>query len=129
MRGMSTDTAGLIHPINPSWEFCDRLRKVRRDVAHMSQDEMATVLGISQTAYAAWESGRTHPIDIVTVAKLIEATWPDRVTAAWLLGLEDDRPPHPRSGPRSSRRTRKNKVSRLPCQESNPEPFGSRRVA
>lgn len=70
------------------WEFCDRLRKVRRRIAHMSQGQMAEQLGVEQKAYAAWESGRTKPSDIVAVSKQIERLWPGRVTAGWLLGLE-----------------------------------------
>jgi DNA-binding XRE family transcriptional regulator len=81
------------------WEFGDRIRKVRRRIAHMSQTEMAVTLGVSQKVYATWESGRSQPGDIVAVAKRVQERWPNRVTAAWMLGLaESGGPPHPGNG-------------------------------
>lgn len=83
--------------LNPQWDFGDRLRKVRRSVARMNQREMAGALGITQKAYAAWESGLNRPKDIVAVAKQIESMWPGQVMSAWLLGVDGDspRPPTP----------------------------------
>lgn len=91
---MSIET--VVSP-NPQWDFGDRLRKVRRSVARMNQREMAAALGITQKAYAAWESGLNRPKDIVAVAKQIESIWPGQVMSAWLLGVESDgpRPPTP----------------------------------
>jgi DNA-binding XRE family transcriptional regulator len=123
---MSTDVSQIVDATNPEWEFCDRLRKVRRTVAHLSQGEMAEALGVSQTVYAAWETGRTHPIDIVAVAKLIECLWPSQVTAGWLLGVEDHRGPH---DPGRVRAALQHKIKKLPRQDSNLEPFGSRHAA
>ena len=59
----------------PTWDFSDRLRKIRREVAHLTQEQMAAELGASQRAYAAWETGRTKPDDIVAVAKRIALRW------------------------------------------------------
>lgn len=80
---------------NPRFEFCDRIRKLRRSVAHMSQGEMAATLGVTRQAYAAWEAGTTKPGDIVGIARRIEDHWPDRVSAAWMLGVDDDPTPPP----------------------------------
>lgn len=82
---------------NPEFDFCDRIRKVRREVAHMTQAEFARELGTTQKAYAAWESGRTKPDNIVNVARKIEFRWRPRVTAAWVLGVETA--PTPPTGP------------------------------
>lgn len=91
---MSIET--VVSP-NPQWDFGDRLRKVRRSIAGMNQREMAHALGITQKAYAAWESGLNRPKDIVAVAKQIEHIWPGQVMSAWLLGVDVDspRPPTP----------------------------------
>jgi DNA-binding XRE family transcriptional regulator len=71
----------------PQWDFSDRLRKIRREVAHLTQEQMATELGASQRAYAAWETGRTKPDDIVAVAKRIALRW--GIPPTWTLGLDD----------------------------------------
>ncbi|MCG7610387.1 helix-turn-helix transcriptional regulator [Mycobacterium sp. CnD-18-1] len=85
---MSTATESYA---NPGWDFSDRIRKVRRSVARMTQAEMATELGVKQKAYAAWESGQNKPDDIVAVAKRIAFRWRGQVTASWVLGVEEDR--------------------------------------
>ena len=84
---------------NPRFEFSDRLRKVRRDVAQMTQEQMAAELGVTRKAYEAWESGRNIPGDIVAVAKRIAMRWRG-VTAAWVLGVDDESPipPGPSGG-------------------------------
>ena len=84
---------------NPIFDFCDRLRKVRREVAHMTQKEMAHELQVGDKAYEAWEAGRNKPSadDLITVAKLIADHWPG-VTASWVLGVEDPTPPKPPGG-------------------------------
>lgn len=90
---MSTQPASYT---NPEWEFCDRLRKVRRSIAQLTQEEMAEAIGVTYKAYAAWESGRTKPQDIIAAAKRIADLWPGRVTAQWMLGVEDESyPPNP----------------------------------
>lgn len=83
---------------NPDWEFSDRIRKVRRSIAGMTQEQMATELGVTQKAYAAWESGKNKPDDIVAIAKRIAFRWRGRVTASWMLGIEDDTPQPPPGG-------------------------------
>jgi transcriptional regulator with XRE-family HTH domain len=75
----------------PTWDFSDRLRKIRREVAHLTQEQMAAELGASQRAYAAWETGRTKPDDIVAVAKRIALRW--GIPPTWTLGLDDSPPP------------------------------------
>lgn len=95
-RYMSTDPVSYDEL---EWEFGDRIRKVRRRIAHMSQTEMAVTLGVSQKVYATWEAGRSQPGDIVAIAKRVQELWPERVTAAWMLGLaEAGGPPHPGNG-------------------------------
>jgi DNA-binding XRE family transcriptional regulator len=74
----------------PGWTFADRLRKIRRDVLGIEQEEMAQRLGMKKPAYAAWESGRNEPRSIVAVAKQIELM--SRVPAAWVLGVESPTP-------------------------------------
>ena len=74
----------------PTWEFSDRLRKIRRAVARLTQEQMAAELGASQRAYAAWETGRTKPDDIVAVAKHIARRW--GIPPTWTLGLDDSPP-------------------------------------
>lgn len=83
---------------NPEWEFGDRIRKVRRTIAHLGQAEMADALGVSRQVYASWEAGRTKPGDIVAVSKQVERLWPRRVTAGWMLGVEAPPPPYERGG-------------------------------
>ena len=85
--------------MNPEFDFSDRLRKVRRSVARMTQAEMATELGVTQKAYSAWESGRNTPENIVSIAKRIEVRWRGSVTAAWMLGVQENpRPDDPNGG-------------------------------
>lgn len=79
---------------NPRFEFGDRIRKVRRDIAGMTQAEMASVLGVTQKAYAAWESGG-KPGDIVAIARRVEQLWAGQVTAAWVMGVDEPAPPTP----------------------------------
>jgi DNA-binding XRE family transcriptional regulator len=62
-------------PDHPEFDFGDRIRKVRRSVAHLSQADMAASIGVSQKVYSSWETGRTRPSDIIAVAKRIESNW------------------------------------------------------
>jgi DNA-binding XRE family transcriptional regulator len=71
----------------PQWTFADKIRKVRRDVLGIEQDEFARRLDVTRQAYAAWESGRNEPRNILAVAKRVEAM--SGVPAAWLLGIDD----------------------------------------
>jgi DNA-binding XRE family transcriptional regulator len=117
---MSIETA--VSP-NPQWDFGDRLRKVRRSIAGMSQREMAETLGITQKAYAAWESGLNRPKDIVAVAKQIESAWPGRVMSAWLLGVDNDGPRPPTPPPTNMPWRDEHRVRLLrPVAEADPEP-------
>lgn len=77
----------------PEWDFSDRLRKIRRQVAHLTQEQMAAELGTGQRAYSSWEAGRSKPDDIVAIAKRIALRW--RIPATWTLGLDDGPPPPP----------------------------------
>ena len=79
---MSTAEVGMTYP---QFNFGDRIRKVRRDVARLSQSEMGAAIGVSQKVYAAWESGRSRPTDIVEIAKRVETL--TLVPAGWLLGV------------------------------------------
>jgi DNA-binding XRE family transcriptional regulator len=75
----------------PDWTFADRMRKIRRDVLGIEQGEMAEKLNVKKQAYAAWETGRTHPRDILAIARRVELA--TRVPAQWVLGLDQSPPP------------------------------------
>jgi transcriptional regulator with XRE-family HTH domain len=74
-------------PQEPEFNLADRLRKIRHDVLGMHQSEFATHLGVTKSAYAAWESGRTRPRDVVQVARQIERDFD--VAASWTLGTSE----------------------------------------
>lgn len=130
------------HHANPSWTFADRLRKVRREVAHLTQEKMAMELTVGDKAYSAWESGKNNPsaTDMVELAKRIAFRWRGEVTAAWMLGVADDDqtpPPAGSDGPNSDdipSRTENNQpgdwespstVTHLPRRRANfPAPVG-----
>lgn len=83
---MSSPTASESAPVYPDWSVGDKLRKVRRDVLKIEQAEFAERLGVNRQRYAAWESGRTTPRDILALARRVELI--SRVPASWLLGLD-----------------------------------------
>lgn len=85
---------GQAGPVIPDWSFGDRMRKIRRDIMDIEQTEMAELLGVKKQAYAAWETGRSQPRDILTLAKRVELA--TRVPASWLLGFGDDGGSHTR---------------------------------
>lgn len=91
LRVMSIEAVQTSGPVIPEWSFGDRLRKVRREVAQLDQNEFADTLGVGRQGYAAWESGRTSPRDIVALAKRVELA--TGVPAAWMLGIETSAPP------------------------------------
>ena len=62
--------------------FPELLRQCRKQ-KHMSQAELASLLGVTQQAVGKWESGKSSP-DPTTVAKLAEIL---DTTADYLLGL------------------------------------------
>lgn len=68
----------------PEWTLADRLRKIRRD-RHLTQEQIADILGIKSVTFASWEAGRTRPHDVVALAGLIETRF--GVPAAWTLGI------------------------------------------
>ena len=77
-----------VGPWVPEWSFADRLRKVRREV-NLTQREFAQNLSVPEPRYAAWESDRATPSNVVTIAKAIQLA--TGVPAGWLLGV--DAPP------------------------------------
>ena len=74
--------------IGPQWSFGDKLRKIRREVARVSQADMAKILEVNPATYSAWEGGRSKPPKRLAevVAGRIEGRFPGRVSAAWVLG-------------------------------------------
>ncbi|MBQ9782240.1 MAG: helix-turn-helix transcriptional regulator [Clostridia bacterium] len=65
-------------------EFKDRLKELRTNV-NLSQMQLSIKTGISQSAIAKWELGKTEPTAsaIVTLAKFFNET------TDYILGLED----------------------------------------
>ena len=65
-------------------EFKDRLKELRTNV-NLSQMQLSIKTGISQSAIAKWELGKTEPTAsaIVTLAKFFNET------TDYSLGLED----------------------------------------
>jgi len=55
----------------------------------VSQPQMAALVGIRATTYAAWEAGRTVPSHRIAhaVAHRIASLYPAQVSAAWVLGV------------------------------------------
>ena len=65
-------------------EFKDRLKELRLNV-NLSQMQLSVQTGISQSAIAKWELGKTEPTAsaIITLAKFFNET------TDYILGLED----------------------------------------
>lgn len=65
-------------------EFKDRLKELRSQ-KNVSQMQLAVKTGLSQSAIAKWELGKTEPSAsaIITLAKFFNET------TDYLLGLED----------------------------------------
>lgn len=76
--------------VGPEWSFGDKLRKIRREVASVSQAGMANILEVNPATYSAWEGGRSKPHKRLAevVAQRIEDRFPGRVSAAWVLGYQ-----------------------------------------
>lgn len=55
--------------------FADRLKEKRKET-NLTQEEMAKLLAIGQSAYAKWENGRTEPTleNVVKLAKIFDTT-------------------------------------------------------
>lgn len=56
--------------------------KLARELAGLTQEKLAEIIGVSRTAVVRWESGETVP----TVDHLIEMTGILKVSADFLLG-------------------------------------------
>lgn len=65
-------------------KFCDRLKELRTE-KNLSQMQLAEATGISQSALARWELGKTEPTatGLVTLSKYFGES------VDYLLGLED----------------------------------------
>ena len=61
-----------------------RIRQAR-ELAGLTQEQLAERIGVSRTAVVRWESGETDP----TIDHLIEMTTVLRVSADYLLGTGD----------------------------------------
>lgn len=59
--------------------------KLARDLAGLTQEKLAEIIGVSRTAVVRWESGETDP----TIDHLIEMTKVLNVSADFLLGIND----------------------------------------
>ena len=117
-------SAQPVHRNIPAWSVADRLRKIRREVAHLDQGAFAEAIGVKADRYGAWESGRNGvPSDIlVPLAKRIELV--TGVPAEWTVGLMDGAPPdggRPEGEPISRNRRGRTGLPRL---DSNQQPSG-----
>ena len=72
-----------------AWTFGDRLRKVRRD-QRITQQQLASLLGVTAASIDAWEADRNKPRDLVGTAQRVE----DRfgLPHGWMLGYADQKP-------------------------------------
>jgi DNA-binding XRE family transcriptional regulator len=80
--------------VGPAWTWGDRIRKVRRDIAKVSQEGMAEVIGVNVATLSSWEGNRAQPYLRLAerIARRVEELFPDKVSAAWLLGQGADDP-------------------------------------
>lgn len=65
----------------PEWTLGDRLRKAR-EVAGLSQQQLATELGVARRTISAYEVGERTPRAVVVRAWAIRCSVPEN----WLLG-------------------------------------------
>jgi len=77
----------------PEWTSAERLRKGRRD-AKLSQKEIASLLGVKETTYSAWETGRNQPDMIELAPRLEEITGVSRM---FFVGWTEPGPGGPNS--------------------------------
>ena len=75
-----------LHRHQPEWTFGDRLRKVRRD-NHLTQMQLADILGVTSKAVDAWEGDRNLPRDLIRTATRIEDRF--RLVRGWMLGYAE----------------------------------------
>ncbi|MBB1046425.1 helix-turn-helix domain-containing protein, partial [Dietzia cercidiphylli] len=83
---MNTELSG---DFIPHMTTGDRLRRIRRDLK-LTQHEFAVELGVKESTYNAWETGRNAVADEVAIAKRVQLRW--KVPAWWTLGLESNGP-------------------------------------
>lgn len=88
--------------IEPTSEFIpqitmgDRLRRIRRDLK-LSQRDFSHELGVKESTYNAWETGRNSVAEEVAIAKRIQMRW--KIPAWWTLGIEMPNTPAGPNGP------------------------------
>ena len=80
----------------PSWNPNERLRKIRRDEG-LSMTDFAAKLGVKESTYAAWETGRNKVPDLLTLSETIEDVF--GYSKYWVRGdLDNEFTPTPPSG-------------------------------
>lgn len=70
----------------PRLTFGDRVRLIRREL-QLSQEQLASRLGVKKVTLGAWEVGRNEPSDLIATAKRIQLA--TGVPASWIVGLDD----------------------------------------
>lgn len=50
----------------PQWTLGERMAKARRDNTRFTQEQMASLLGVSKASISAWESDARRPHDLPT---------------------------------------------------------------
>lgn len=96
----------------------------------MSQAEISDLVGVPTPTYGTWEADRATPQQMVMelVASRIAARFPERVSAAWLMGYGLDGPlPDPPAGQGDEAHLYViggHETSRLPRMDSNHQPCG-----
>ena len=125
--GMNTGNAVSV-TCGPTFDWGDRMRKIRRDVAHLSQTQMAELLGVKAATYAAWEGGRAKPHAKLAerVAMRLQQRFAGRLSAAWVLGYAIDATGEPAT---FLALIGEDQEEPLPWMESNHQPSGVRRYA
>ena len=73
----------------PTWTFADRIRKARKETG-LDQREFAAKIGVKESTYATYETGRNEPRykDVFDLAKRVESV--AKVPAVWLIGRPSD---------------------------------------
>jgi transcriptional regulator with XRE-family HTH domain len=100
-------STGGRQPLNLTWSFADRVRKVRREM-RMSQEAFANLTGYKDRTIAAWETARNVP-DLADVAPRLEAT--TGVAKEWWLGWSNNPAPQLNSGWRNRRLVKSGSLS------------------
>lgn len=83
---MSLNPVVPLHARVPEWTPAERLRKGRRE-ARLTQARISELLGVKESTYAAWESGRNTPDILLLAPKLEEITGVSRMFfIGWVEG-------------------------------------------